>query len=60
MEYYRGQEPQTEDTLTYWRGKDAVWEINIPPNAEFSVNGNRILAVTTTKDGVFTKELKIP
>jgi hypothetical protein len=48
------------DGITCWRGEKALWHQEFPPDAQLVVNGNRILAVTKTKTGIFLNEIHPP
>lgn len=49
-----------KDGITCWRGTKALWHQDFPPNAQLVVNGNRILAVTKTKTGIYVNEITVP
>lgn len=59
-ESYRPRISDMADELNYQGVNGGNWTIKIPSNCEIVVQGSRIYAVTTTAEGVFTKELKIP
>jgi hypothetical protein len=52
--------PLTPDGITAWRGTKVLWHADFPADAELVVNGNKILAVSKTKDGIFVKEIEVP
>ena len=49
-----------KDRLVAWRGKQILWEIDFPPDAELIVHGKKILALTRTKTKVYLKEIQLP
>jgi hypothetical protein len=49
-----------QDELIAWRGTEFLWRIDFPIGAELIVNGDKILAVTKIKDGIFVKEIEVP
>jgi hypothetical protein len=52
--------PPMNDGITCWRGEEALWHQEFPPDAQLVVNGNRILAVTKTKTGIYLNEIHPP
>ena len=51
MDAYRNKGSNSEDMLQFWKDKARVWEKAFPRGAKLQIVGNRILAITTTKDG---------
>lgn len=49
-----------KDGITCWRGTKTLWHQDFPPDAQLVVNGNRILAVTKTKTGIYMNEISVP
>lgn len=49
-----------KDGITCLRGTKAQWHQDFPPDAQLAVNGNRILAVTKTKTGIYVQEISVP
>lgn len=52
--------PPMNDGITCWRGEKALWHQEFPPDAQLVVNGNKILAVTKTKTGIYLNEIHPP
>lgn len=52
--------PPMNDGITCWRGEKALWRQEFPPDAQLVVNGDRILAVTKTKTGIYLNEIHPP
>src|SRR5262249_6743636 len=52
--------PTLKDSVTAWRGTEALWNVELPPGAVLAVSGKRILAVTASKEGAFLKEVAVP
>ena len=52
--------PPMNDGITCWRGTEALWSQDFPPDARLAVNGSKILAVTKTKTGIYVQEIKVP
>lgn len=53
--------PSIKDGVSAWRGTEALWEQEIPPEARLLVRGRRIFAVTKGKGGRrFYKEIIPP
>jgi hypothetical protein len=50
----------TKDGITCWRGTEALWHQDFPPDAQLVVNGERILAVTKTRTGIYVNEITAP
>ena len=48
------------DFITAWRGTEALWSSEFPPDAELVVNGVRIFAVTKTDKGIYVREIIPP
>jgi hypothetical protein len=61
---YRERNPSIRDSIkdgvTAWRGTEVLWHTELPPGADLIVEGNKILALTKTQDGLFIKEIAIP
>jgi PQQ-like domain len=60
---YRGIETTLapmQDNVTAWRGTRRLWSVEVPPDAELQVVGQKIYAVTRTKDRILVKEIKVP
>jgi hypothetical protein len=49
-----------KDGVTCWRGAEGLWSQDFPPDAQLIVNGNRILAVTKTKTGIYVNDIGVP
>ena len=49
-----------KDGITCWRGAKGLWSQDFPPDAQLVVNGNRILAVTKTKTGIYVNDIGVP
>ena len=58
MEAYRWKGQNTEDILEFWKDKGLVWEKPFPRGATLQLVGDRILAITTTKDGREITEIR--
>lgn len=58
-EAYTGGEPMW-DGVTAWRGTKMLWHVDVPPDAELQVVGERIYAVTSTKTRILVREIKVP
>lgn len=59
MENYRaGKGSGSEDILEFWKDGKVVWSKEFPRQAELFVWGNKILAVTRTKDGKEIREIR--
>lgn len=56
----RGVTPPMSDRITCWRGTRGLWTQDFPPDAQLVVNGDRILAVTKTKTGIYVNEISVP
>jgi hypothetical protein len=52
--------PPMNDGITCWRGAIALWHQDFPPGADLVVNGDRILAVTKTRTGIYVNEIRLP
>jgi len=48
------------DAVTAWRGTEELWRVELPPDADLIVDGDKILALTKTKDGIFIKDIDVP
>jgi outer membrane protein assembly factor BamB len=48
----------TEDALQLWKGREFVWSKEFPRGADLYVWGDKILAMTKTKDGITIKEIR--
>ncbi|MCI0663375.1 MAG: hypothetical protein L0220_20105 [Acidobacteria bacterium] len=48
------------DGVTAWRGTEALWRVEMPPDADLIVAGNKIFALTNTRDVVFIKDIDVP
>ena len=48
------------DFVTAWRGTEALWTAEFPPDAELVVNGDRIFAVTKTDERIYVREIIPP
>jgi len=47
-------------TITAWRGTEALWSLEFPPDAELVVNRDRIFAVTKTDKSIYVSEIIPP
>ena len=56
----RLNDPSIEDGVTAWQGTEALWSVELPPNAKLLVDGEKIFAITKTNYGIFIKEIAIP
>jgi len=52
--------PSLTDSVTAWRGTEALWNVELPPGAVLAVRGSRILALTASKEGAFLQEVAVP
>ena len=48
------------DGITAWRGTQALWSIDFPPDAELVVRGDKIYAVTKTDKSIYVREIIPP
>ena len=48
------------DGITAWRGTEALWTLDFPPDAELVVTGDRVFAVTKTDKRIYVKEIIPP
>ena len=59
MENYRAfKGSDSEDLLEFWKDRKVVWSKEFPRQAELFVWGDKILAVTRTKDGKEIREIR--
>jgi len=49
-----------KDAVTAWRGAKELWSAELPPDADLIVAGDKILALTKTKDGIFIEDIDVP
>lgn len=56
---YTGGDP-VQDGVAAWRGTKMLWHADVPPDAVLQVVGEKIYAVTTTKNRILVRELKVP
>jgi hypothetical protein len=52
--------PPRSDGITCWRGRKALWHQAFPADAQLVVNGDRIVAVTKTRTGIYVNEIHPP
>jgi outer membrane protein assembly factor BamB len=57
---YAGGYAPMQDGVTAWRGTKMLWHLDVPPDAALQVVGRKIYAVTTTKNRILVRELKVP
>ena len=48
------------DGITAWRGTEALWHMDFPPDAELVVRGDKIYAVTKTDKSIYFREIIPP
>jgi len=58
MEGYRMKGSNSEDTLQFWKDRKLSWSKEFPRGAKLQLVGNRIVAITTTKEGREIKEIR--
>ena len=64
MEGYREKHPPAappediQDQLEFWNNKKMVWQKEFPRGARLQVLGNRILAISQTKEGAEIREIR--
>jgi hypothetical protein len=52
--------PTWKDGVTAWRGTQKLWHRDFPPDAELLVKGEKIYAVTKTKESIYVSEIEVP
>jgi hypothetical protein len=57
---YNHNDPSINDAVRAWRGAEELWRVELPPDADLIVAGDRILTMTKTKDGIFIKDIDAP
>lgn len=48
------------DGITAWRGTEALWSMDFPPDADLVVHGDKIYAVTKTDKSIYVREIIPP
>ena len=48
------------DRITAWRGTEALWSMDFPPDADLVVRGDKIYAVTKTDKSIYVREIIPP
>ena len=48
------------DEITAWRGTEALWSMDFPPDADLVVRGDKIYAVTKTDKSIYVREIIPP
>lgn len=48
------------DGITAWRGTEALWSMDFPPDADLVVRGDKIYAVTRTDKSIYVREIIPP
>ena len=57
---YNHNDPSIKDAVRAWRGMEELWSVELPPDADLIVAGDKILTMTKNKDGIFIKNIDAP
>lgn len=49
-----------KDGITCWQGTRVLWHLDFPPDADLVVNGQKILAVTKSREAIYVKQISPP